>query len=876
MLDEYLIYCKGELKENVASVKSNPNNKNLYLIEFKNGKTYHYNEKDVQMYKLDDIFIPQDNHSIYAEGKKLFNVDKILCYGDKVKVIFKNSSKWQVYNRKDIEIKNELEAKKVLCYLKETAEFLSSIGSEKEKAIAETTLKRLKSINFPENNTALYNYLTGEEGWSKQDNNETLIFPFGLNTSQLEATKKAFISQISIIEGPPGTGKTQTILNIIANAVMKNKTVAVVAGSNKATINVKEKLDSHGVSFFTAQFAREREENDKEENGKKEDNGKEEKNDKKSGIDYFIENQDGEYPDMSGWKLTEQQKREQEQQIRKLVNELKNMLKKKERTAIIKQELSWLDTEAEHYKTYLKELQVEYEEHLKKQGDIFYKFTTDKIVSFWLEYENFIEQDQRFGFWFKFKNIFNYGIFNWSIYKLEPVQIMRLLHVSYYDVKRAELEDELNLLEQELENYQVIDETPIGFEEQIKVLSSMSMSSFKDYLFDRYKNAVRQKFKKDDLKKQPNKFTSEYPLILSTTNSLRTILGEGYLYDFVIIDEASQVDLITGVLALSCAKQVIIVGDLKQLPNVVASKYQGKLDKIFKKYGLLDVYNYTNKSILASVKERWENVKSTLLREHYRCHPKIIDFCNKKFYDNKLIIMTKDNNEQDVLTAYRTVEGNHARSIDEHKKTRTINRRQIDVIEKEIISSLIEKGITLEDIGIISPYNDQKEEIEKNEHLKNNIFAVDTVHKFQGREVDIVILTTVDNIIREFVDDPNLINVAVSRAVKEFHIIVSAEEHKNTHIGDLIDYIKYNNYEIIDSEIRSVFDLLYKQHDAKRKELYPNSEERIAEDIAYDLISEIIKEMFSGYSLDITRHYSLRLLIKDTDKLTDKPNLPNC
>jgi Cdc6-like AAA superfamily ATPase len=49
------------------------------------------------------------------------------------------------------------------------------------------------------------------------------IFPFGFNLSQKLATEKALIDQISVIEGPSGTGKTQTILNIIANAVVNNK-----------------------------------------------------------------------------------------------------------------------------------------------------------------------------------------------------------------------------------------------------------------------------------------------------------------------------------------------------------------------------------------------------------------------------------------------------------------------------------------------------------------------------------------------------------------------------------------------------------------------------------------------------------------------------
>ena len=51
--------------------------------------------------------------------------------------------------------------------------------------------------------------------------------------------------------------------------------------------------------------------------------------------------------------------------------------------------------------------------------------------------------------------------------------------------------------------------------------------------------------------------------------SSRSSLNKEVVYDYLIMDEASQVDVATGALALSCAKNVIIVGDTKQLPNVV-------------------------------------------------------------------------------------------------------------------------------------------------------------------------------------------------------------------------------------------------------------------------------------------------------------------
>lgn len=44
---------------------------------------------------------------------------------------------------------------------------------------------------------------------------------------------------------------------------------------------------------------------------------------------------------------------------------------------------------------------------------------------------------------------------------------------------------------------------------------------------------------------------------------------------------------------------------------------------------------------------------------------------------------------------------------------------------------------------------------------------VGTVHKFQGREKEVIIMSVVSNQINDFIDDPHLINVAVSKAKKK-------------------------------------------------------------------------------------------------------------
>ncbi|MCQ6281614.1 hypothetical protein JN080_20710 [Bacillus sp. EB600] len=92
-------------------------------------------------------------------------------------------------------------------------------------------------------------------------------------------------------------------------------------------------------------------------------------------------------------------------------------------------------------------------------------------------------------------------------------------------------------------------------------------------LADKYSvEGDRPIFTGDVLWKDFKTFIKEYPVILSTTHSLRNSPEKNYLFDYVIIDEASQVDLITGALALSCVKNAVIVGDVKQLPNVIPSE----------------------------------------------------------------------------------------------------------------------------------------------------------------------------------------------------------------------------------------------------------------------------------------------------------------
>ncbi len=461
------------------------------------------------------------------------------------------------------------------------------------------------------------------------------------------------------------------------------------------------------------------------------------------------------------------------------------------------------------------------------------------------------EEGSKPGVLFKLKMFFRCGIYDRNLYRRSDDIIIAVLKNIYYIQKMAETVDAINRIEKDLSS---IKGDPLA------ELRNESMIILKNRLTKKYSSRdKRQIFNGDDLWKKPEIILSEYPVILSTTFSARNSLNNDTMYDYVIVDEASQVDIATGSLAMSCARNIVIVGDTKQLPHVVPDETAKEAEKIFNNFNISEGYRY-EKSFLQSVLEIVPDVPQTILREHYRCHPKIINFCNQKFYRNELVIMTEDKGEEDVLKVVKTVRGNHIRN--------KYSQRQIDIIKQEIIGKY---DLDMSKTGIIAPYKNQANAVKK--QIKDSDSS--TVHKFQGREKDNIIISTVDDQISDFADDPNLINVAVSRAKKRLILVVTGNpQDKERNIIDLMNYIKYNNFEVIDSKIYSIFDYLYKQYDEERK-IYLQRHKRISEYDSENLMYGLIEDILSDdkyASLGVICHFPMNMLIKDHSLLNEREN----
>ncbi len=78
----------------------------------------------------------------------------------------------------------------------------------------------------------------------------TTLTPLPVDSSQYSAVALSQTGASFVLHGPPGTGKSQTITNIIANALNDGKRVLFVAEKKAALDVVKKRLDSIGIGEF--------------------------------------------------------------------------------------------------------------------------------------------------------------------------------------------------------------------------------------------------------------------------------------------------------------------------------------------------------------------------------------------------------------------------------------------------------------------------------------------------------------------------------------------------------------------------------------------------------------------------------------------------
>lgn len=777
-----------------------------YYVQFKKGDNYlHYNPANVDVAKFTRQLEPPFRVTRKEDGEVFYHVLGVRVFEGKennaYRIIYENGT-GKNYPADYVSIEEHIDDHRsinVWEYLNEVAKYnVIPVDDDKSVSLAD----KYSKMEFVTKNSLLEAYLNVETYKESPDIQSAPIFPFGCNRSQYKAVRNALENTISVIQGPPGTGKTQTILNILANLLLDGKTMEIVSNNNSAVENVKEKLESAGLDFLCAQLGRASNKMD------------------------FVDGQTGVFPYMEYWRLDNARKVRQE--AVSLSRELQELYECQEKLALCSERLA------------------EY----KRQVDRFPKAETTRqwpigiLEKFFLLCSREIECNHRLSWWTRLR----LRCHRLPSSEDAPDKLQYILVTS-----------RINELERQCEQYR---EFVKDADAKNRRLIEISMLILKDYLCRKYNSKTeRRVFSADEIYLKTRDFLLEYPVVLSTTFSATSNINPAYKFDYLIMDEASQVDIAAGALALSCAKNAVIVGDLKQLPNVVDHHTEEVVSAIFAKYGIVEAYRYSTNSFLSSICTLYPKIPQTLLREHYRCDPLIIGFCSKQFYNGQLIPMKKSEPEFAPIRVVRTVKGNHARG--------TVNIRQVDTITQEILPALEEQ---FTDIGIIAPYNNQVNALHAALQATGRNYVAATVHKFQGREDDAIVLSTVDNQIQEFTDDPHLLNVAVSRAKKQFTLVVSADEQPDSNIRDLIDYIEYYQGKSDQSEISSIFDLLYEDYTQELLNFY-KTHKRVSdydsENLTYWAIHDIITEKGLEH-LGILMHYPLRHLVTSASNLTQE------
>ena len=233
--------------------------------------------------------------------------------------------------------------------------------------------------------------------------------------------------------------------------------------------------------------------------------------------------------------------------------------------------------------------------------------------------------------------------------------------------------------------------------------------------------------------------------------------------DYLFIDEAGQISLADALALATAARNVVLLGDPQQLPQVSQGAHP--------EGSSLSVLEH-----LLGERQTVDPEHGVFLDRTWRLHPRIAAFVSELMYDGRL--GSAEGRERQRIEAGGELSGAGLRWLAvEHE-----GRSQSSPEEAEAIAAAIEPllaGATYtdpegaahplrpEDILVLTPYNAQVGCLQ--DHLPDGV-RVGTVDKFQGQEAQIAFFSMAtssgDQIPRnvEFLFSRNRLNVAISRA----------------------------------------------------------------------------------------------------------------
>lgn len=615
------------------------------------------------------------------------------------------------------------------------------------------------------------------------------VTPLALSDSQLSVIENLETNQLVSVCGPPGTGKSQTIVNLVAHLIANGKTVLVASRMDKAVDVVADRLNELGAPYLALRAGR---------------------------LNYQKQ-LSFQLQDLLSNKVDLNEGAEDSiivdvSDMKKLLNSINEAEKKAE--TLIKKEKEW------------SELGVAVSEKKKEIGTPKYikvALTKENVKELRDVIDSLLKNIEKSGF---LAALNNYTAVN---------KIKKLAKIDDFFVSKDNLErlrEELELAElvcnaqnvekdiQDTGNLHVIIQ-------QMRTLKKKQRKLVTDILCNKRRGALRG-LMKDQVKRQRLFIHSKSLIERKKSLQNRLLEAEDFkplleafpcwcvttyavsgslplkpgLFDVAIIDEASQCDIASCFPILYRAKKAVIVGDDKQLPHLSFLE-KAKEQSFMSKYEIADRYQLMWRFRTNSMFDiaNYYSTAPVLLDEHFRSLPPIIDFSNKEFYGNRIRIMKQDSTDIKALRLIEVPEG----KVDFDA---TRNLPEIEAVVKCLHELIVdseredpEHPIT---IGIVSPFRAQVEQLKisvakvlSDFMINKHQIEIGTAHTFQGDEKDIILASwaIANNSFPQsltFLQKPNLFNVAITRAKKQMINFVSRDttELPEGMFRDYISYIK--------------------------------------------------------------------------------------
>lgn len=536
------------------------------------------------------------------------------------------------------------------------------------------------------------------------------VLPFPSNEYQISAIQDIFKHSLSVITGPPGTGKSQFISNLIINLFLARKSVLFVSHTGEAVDVVNSKINEQFENLMLR-------------TGKK----------------------------------------ELRQDLKGRFNELLVEFSKRNKKTI---RLSYINS--------LWKIILEYRKNLLKRDEVEQDF---QQKSYCLQ---------------ELKNILQIqGSF------LKKIETYCQILVLRFELKRigGKLRKIPNRLDLESKIREMENKYYLSCQDFIRnvYLEQMLGGNNIAGIVHTFLNQVNNQ-RSGELEIDETSFTNALQVLRIWSSTLKSLRGtfplKSGVFDYVIFDEASQIDLPSAAPALYRSKRAIIVGDPMQLTHIagITKDVDRGLAEAHGLPEMKDIYpakiRYCDVSLYTAA-ENFLSSDKIFLRNHYRSEDQIISLCNQVFYKNELKILStldyqKFPSSLPLGIQWEDVKG----EVYKHPSGSRINQREINEVCRVFREVLKKISGTNLSIGIVTPYSRQRHALYEQitsqipmDVLEKHGVKILTAHQFQGSEKDIVIFSLVVSSKGNGNSDawynfyPQILNVALSRARYLLYIV---------------------------------------------------------------------------------------------------------